>query len=144
MAEAAPKLTATSLSVVEVKKLTPKQREAAILYSQSKSYKDICKALHVTNRTLCKWFNLPEFKAELHRLVDKVEESSETKLRILRDLALDSLKEAMLARPGSVASVRAASILLSNQPKKVPKADSKLSIKFGGLRRAPVKEVSDA
>jgi hypothetical protein len=70
-----------------------KHQKAICLLISGHSVTEICKELSVSNRTLQRWFNYPEFNQNLSKAIRFVFQSSLAKAAIYADKALDLLME---------------------------------------------------
>ena len=74
-------------------KLNQNQLLAIPLVAQGVSGKNVAKKIQVTEETVSRWKKLPEFQAEVNKLLKEYREETQHKLRSLTNIALEVVRE---------------------------------------------------
>lgn len=74
-------------------KLNENQLLAIPLVAQGVSGKEIANKLNVAKETISRWKKIPEFQAEVNKLLKEYREETQHKLRSLINLALEVVRE---------------------------------------------------
>ena len=74
-------------------KLNENQLLAIPLVAQGVSGKDIANKLNVAKETISRWKKIPEFQAEVNKLLKEYREETQHKLRSLINIALEVVRE---------------------------------------------------
>ena len=74
-------------------KLNENQLLAIPLIAQGVSGKDIANKLNVAKETISRWKKIPEFQAEVNKLLKEYREETQHKLRSLVNIALEVVRE---------------------------------------------------
>ena len=74
-------------------KLNENQLLAIPLIAQGVSGKDIANKLNVAKETISRWKKIPEFQAEVNKLLKEYREETQHKLRSLVNTALEVIKD---------------------------------------------------
>jgi transposase-like protein len=99
--------------------VTPKQRKAIAALLSSRTIQDAAKAAKVSERTLYRWMNNPDFRAALADAESDAIDQATRRLIDLQDAAIDALKSLLTNKKASPwVKLQAAQMVLNSVPKR--------------------------